>query len=277
MLTISCAFIECLDKNQKPLLNATASGFIRRENGVCFLYTCWHVVTGFNPYSRGGTADLLRRRRYLRVSLQDAKPTAPGSTLIGGVQSLVVPLYEEKQGILHPLWLQDELDTPHVELNGIGLRKPFWHDAIKLALPPTLAVSDIQLIDESRIHGSNSMMVLPGDKTLVVGFPHGYSSVGMDQPTPVVLTRFVAGISMSDRPREFLLESIGSPGMSGGPVYIDTGKDVLLVGIYTGSISPDNLHPKPEKATALGTAADLTFLLHGHLPLIRPAPPPLDQ
>jgi hypothetical protein len=55
MLTISCAFIECLDEEQKPLLNAAASGFIRSENGHCFLYTYWHVVAGFDPHDRRWT------------------------------------------------------------------------------------------------------------------------------------------------------------------------------------------------------------------------------
>jgi hypothetical protein len=95
----------------------------------------------------------------------------------------------------------------------------------------------------------------------------------MEQPTPIVLTRFVAATGIQERPRQFLLESIGSAGMSGGPAYLDTGSEVLLVGMYTGLIYPDHHSSRPEKATALGTITDITFHLHGRLPFYRPTIP----
>ena len=38
--------LQCLDDDGKVL--ASASGFVRLEEEGRFLYTCWHVVTGFD-------------------------------------------------------------------------------------------------------------------------------------------------------------------------------------------------------------------------------------
>lgn len=46
-LQFKAVIIQCLDKNDACL--KTASGFIRRENSKLYLYTCWHVVTDYNP------------------------------------------------------------------------------------------------------------------------------------------------------------------------------------------------------------------------------------
>lgn len=170
-----------------------------------------------------------------------------------------------------PQWLQDEQDIPHVELNTLGLRVPFWHDAVKLKLPSELQVADAQLTDNTRVLGSD--MIVPGDKMLVAGYPYGFSANGQSQPTPVVLTRFVAAVNVPDRRRQYLLESIGGAGMSGGPVYVERGTDVLLVGLYTGLVYPDYLSPAPQLTTALGTVADISFHLHGHLDFLRPSVP----
>jgi hypothetical protein len=277
MLTLSSVHLQCLDRDRQPIAGATASGFIRKEGTSLFLYTCWHVVTGFDPYSKTVPAEPPTRRSYLRLALQAAESTGPEATRIGGVQIHELPLFEQVDDQHLPLWLQDENETPHVELNALGYRVPFWHDAVKLKLPENFQISAIQLVDNQRMFGADGGMVFPGDKALVAGFPHGFSTVGLEQPTPVVLTRFVAGTAIAGRHRQFLLESIGSAGMSGGPVYIEAGSNVLLVGMYTGLIYPDYLHRNPEKATALGTVADLTFHFHGHLPFARPSLPQQEQ
>jgi hypothetical protein len=36
------------------------------------------------------------------------------------------------------------------------------------------------------------------DKLLIVGYPYGYGAHGRNQPTPVVLTRFVVATRVSD-------------------------------------------------------------------------------
>ena len=45
-LPFKAVLIRCLDEHKRPLNHA--SGFIRRESGRLFLYTCWHVVTGYD-------------------------------------------------------------------------------------------------------------------------------------------------------------------------------------------------------------------------------------
>lgn len=114
-------------------------------------------------------------------------------------------------------------------------------------------------------------MIIPSDKMLVAGYPYGFSANGQSQPTPVVLKRFVAAVNVPDRRRQYLLESIGGAGMSGGPVFVEIGTDVLLVGLYTGLVYPDYLSPAPQLTTALGTVADISFHLHGHLNFLRPS------
>jgi hypothetical protein len=274
LLVYPCVLIECLNEEKQPIPDATASGFIRKEGEDHFLYTCWHVVTAFDPYRAGLPKGLPTRRHYLRVHLQAANRPSAGVTVVGGLQTLELPLYDVQSGVSQPMWLQDEQERPHLELNALGFRVPFWHDAVKIPLPTSLQISEFQFVDNDRIFGAKgAAIVFPGDKTIVVGYPYGFSSVGQGQPTPVALTRFVAGTAIADRKRQFLLESIGGAGMSGGPVYIDTGTEILLIGVYTGLIYPDYFRAQPDKTTALGTVADLTTHLLGHLPFARPTVP----
>lgn len=264
MLPLTGVLLRCLDKDRQPIANAFASGFIRREAGCLYLYTCWHVVTGFDPNDiRVGF--LLPQRQYLEVALQRADQRQPGVVAIGGLQTVVLPLYDSPQQPFRPLWLQDDRHIPHPDLNPIGLFVPFWHDLVKLKLPAEVEVPDMQVIDEERL---NTMLVSPGDKCLVVGYPYGFSAFGPTQPTAIVLTRFAASDRIADRQQQFLLESIGAPGMSGGPVFVERADEIALLGIYTGSIYPDYSLSKNERTTALGTVSNLTLVLGGNLPLV---------
>jgi hypothetical protein len=260
-LPFKAVHIQCLDQDGAPIENAYASGFIRQEDQGMFLYTCWHVVTGFDMHNlRIGSR--LPTRKALRVTLQNAEARQPGVTVLGGNQTLVVPLYDTNQSPSIPLWYQDKKDVPHADLNAINLRVPFWHDVVKIRLPDDLHVSDVQTIKERRDQG---YMLVPGDKLLIVGFPYGYSALGMDQPTPVVLARFVAATRVSGRVREILLDGAGARGMSGGPVFVETQTDTLLVGMYTGLIYPDHVIERNDRITALGTCCDM--LLCWNIPL----------
>jgi hypothetical protein len=257
--------IECLDEDLNPLVGAVASGFMRRESGRLFLYTAWHVVTGLDPHCiRVGFE--LPKRRFLRVHLQDAN-SRPGVTTIGGSQGVVLPLYLEptaKAGPLKPLWIQNDQHVPHDLLNNVGLFVPFWHDVVKIALPDSVRVSDMQLIADDQLMTGGESLVCVGEKCLIVGFPYGFSAaIGVDQPTPVVFTRFIASAHVAgERKFEFFLDGYGAPGMSGGPVFLERGEQLLLVGVYTGDIFPDHERAR-EKTTALGTVADLRLMLGG--------------
>jgi len=247
--------IQCLGWDGKPIKGAFASGFIRREGECHFLYTCWHVVTGFDMHNLR-IGNQLPDRSALKVTLQNSENRQPSVTVVGGNQELIVPLYKSRNTPFEPLWYQDKQDTPQADLNAVGLRVPFWHDAVKIKLPPALNVSDMQVVDERRCFEN---LLNPCDQVFVVGFPYGYSALGMGQPTPIVLTRHIAATRIEGRKREILLDSAGAGGMSGGPVFVETPAGFFLVGLYTGLIYPDHVVERNEKVSALGTCCDMAF------------------
>lgn len=266
-LPFSGALLHCLDENLEPLRNAFASGFVRREADGLWLYTCWHVVTGFDPYSiRVGLE--LPKRRHLRVALQASEARQPGVQVIGGLQSVVLPLYDTSAAPARPRWLQDARHIPHADLNAVGIYVPFWHDLVKIKLPPEIELSDLQIVDESLLLPGNVGLLAPGDKCMVVGYPFGFSAHGPEQPAPVALTRFLASHRIANRRQQVLLESAGAPGMSGGPVFVERGEDLFLFGIYVGLIYPDHAAGTNESLSALGVVCNLMLSLWGHLPLV---------
>lgn len=249
-LNMKAVHIQCLDENQKPINGAYASGFIVQEGEHNYLYTCWHVVTGFNMHNVE-VGKNLPNRKFLEVNLQNCETRQPGIQAIGGNQSTILTLYDKNN---KPLWIQNSQDIPNHSLNNIQLKVPFWHDAVKLLLPETISLSEMQIIKEDEVF-KNSPFI--GDKVYIVGYPYGYSVLGLEQPTPIALTRFVASDKIKDRHSEILLDGPGAPGMSGGPVFVERNNSLLLVGIYTGLIYPDYVIKKNEKTTALGTMCNL--------------------
>jgi hypothetical protein len=247
--------LRCLDEDRKPLRHASASGFVRIENGVPFLYTCWHVVTGYDRNHLRVT-NALPKRAFLEVFVQG----------VGG-RSFTIPLYDESTRPKRPLWYQDRAHLPHPDLNSIRLCVPSWHDAVKIPLPTDLKVSQLQLVSNP-VLASNTRLV-PGDKIYVVGFPYEFGTGGLGLPSPVVLTRFVTATAVRGRPQEFLLDSGGAPGMSGGPVFVERDNDIALLGVYTGVIYPDPVIERNAKVTALGSCANLSLCWRGSLPLVR--------
>lgn len=265
LLPLAAVRLRCLDEQRRPVPGAFASGFLRREEGKLFLYTGWHVVTSFDPYDvRVGLE--LPKRRFLEIALQDAQKRQEGVAVVGGIQSLVMPLYDSDA---RPAWLQDDAHVPQADLNAIGLFVPFWHDAVKIELPSEVNLSDLQVVDDSSVARDGMSLLAPGEKCLVVGYPYGFSAFGPEQPTAIALTRFVASNRIAGRRQQFLLESTGAPGMSGGPVFVERDESLWLVGIYTGLIYPDFALEKNEKSTALGAVSNLSLVLLGHLPFVK--------
>ena len=260
--------LQALDLDEKPILGVVASGFIRNMGDQLYLYTCWHVVTGFDPYAIEVGFEL-PARRHLQVTLQAADKNHPGVEVVGGAQSLHLPLYEEVGNSLIPLWEQDDQHISHALLNKVNIFVPFWHDVVRIKLPADIVLSDMQFIDKKQFFMGNMALIAPGDKCLIVGYPYGYSAFGLRQPTPVALTRFIASDRIEGRHRQLLIDGIAAPGMSGGPVFIERENDLLLLGVYTGSIYPDHMRNTSEKVTALGTVADLSLHLWDALPMVR--------
>lgn len=252
-LSFKAVHIQCLDKDSNPINHANSTGFIVRENEKLFLYTCWHVVTGYDMHNIE-LKHVSPNRKFLRVTLQNCERRQPGLEVIGSNQSVTIPLYDTTVSPCLPLWYQDEQDTPDPDLNEINIKIPYWHDAVKIPLPPDLCISEFQIISSAQTFKN---LPLLGEKVYIVGYPYGYSAFGMNQPTPIVLTRFVASTVIAGRQTELLLDGPGAPGMSGGPVFIERDNALLLSGLYTGLIYPDHVIKKNEKTTALGTFCNL--------------------
>lgn len=262
-LPFKAVLLHLLDADQRTL--KTASGFIRREGEELYLYTCWHVVTGYDPNKLVVTNEL-PNRVFIDVQLQDAKFINSQVTVIGGQQCFRLSLYDRMQFPRSPSWLQDDRHRPHPDLNAINIFVPSWHDTVKIALPREVKIAETQIVDERICPGDASLTV--GDKLYVVGFPYGYSSFGRAQPTAIVLTRFLASTGIDGRKREFLLDSPGAPSMSGGPVFIESDRGLEIFGIYNGSIYPDYMMKQNDKTTALGTCSSLQMHWWGHLPFV---------
>lgn len=266
-LPYRAVFVQCLDENEEDA-GAFGSGFIVAEDDGLYLYTCWHVVTGYDPRqideSKGRP-----RRKYLKVVLQDVRETAPGVTEISGSQSHTIPLYDFSMDPHFPLWSQDSVNIPNFALDCIRLKVPALHDVVKIRMPESVKVSPYQFIYPPRF--TECVPPVVGEKVFVVGYPYGFSAYGMEQPTAIVLTRFVAAAGNSLRDYQFLLEGFGADGMSGGPVFIERGDQILLLGIYTGVLFPDRVtnqfSEQAVKWTALGECGNLNDIWQGN-PLI---------
>ena len=250
-LSFKAVRLNCLDKDGAPIVGADASGFIRREGMNLYLYTCWHVVTGHDVHGfKNGQVS--PNRMTLSVTLKD---TQISQAEITGNQTLQVPLYDSSG---HPLWSQDRNEDPQAGLRATNLRAPFFHDAIKLRLPADAGVFNAQAIDEACFLSDHTLM--PGDKVLIVGYPSGFSALGgIGQAMPVVLTRFIAATKIPGRKYEFLLDGLGTQGMSGGPVFIERDASFYLLGLYMGAILPNQVNGESEKIAALSICCDMTI------------------
>lgn len=262
-LAFKAVHIKCLNKDGSPV--SVASGFVRRENDAFYLYTCWHVLTGYDM--RDLKVMQPPNRMALAVYYQGFEKRAPHVEVTGGQQVLHVELYDHSTNPPTPRWLQDAQHVPHPDLNAIGIRVPFWHDLAKMKLPPDLNISGIQVIEEE---ATAEWAATPGEKVVLVGFPYGYSTMSMAQPTPVVLSRFVAARCVAGFVNDVLLDGMGAPGMSGCPIFAQAGNNTVLAGIYTGCLFPDHVISQNNPVTALGKASNLTFALRKHsgLPIV---------
>jgi hypothetical protein len=258
-LPFKAVHLQCIGED--GTVSSVASGFICREADELYLYTCWHVVTGYDP------DDLKVKFPPTRVALvmnfQGVEQRQPGMQVIGGHQSIRIELYDDATGQRIPNWFQNDLHVPHADLNAINIRVPFWNDLIKIKLPQTLNVAPIQIIEESVVA---TLFPGVGEKMFVVGYPYGYSTMTMAQPTPVVLTRFLAAITVNKKVPAALLDGIGAAGMSGCPVFIEQNGRSFLAAIYTGSLYPDHIIEKNNPVTALGKISNLGLVLRADHP-----------
>ena len=247
-LPFSAVLLHCLDERKLPIENECATGFIRKESDGLYLYTCWHVVTGYDPNNPKLTSTL-PKRKYLRMIFQTASNGG-----VGECSSFDLALYDFSSTPHTPLWWQESYESKNISLNEINIKVPVKQDVVKIPLNDFHhPLFDFQYIDAEQ---SVKDLIMVGEKTYVVGYPHGYSVTGTNKPTAIVLTRFIASSEFMQLGGPTLLESMGAPGMSGSPVFVERNGEILHFGIYTGVIFPDqrsvsNYH------TALGRVQNL--------------------
>ena len=252
-LPLTAVRIDCLDKKNNVL--SVASGFILEEADGLYLYTCWHVVTGYDPDDLKFVAP--PGRVTLVLHFQEVERQANGE-IIRGHQSVRLDLYDDSTVPRTPLWLQNFRHRAQPDLNLVNIRVPYWNDLIKLRLPEKLNIPKAQVISADAI---SHQFPTVGEKVYLVGYPYGYSAMGMKQPTPLVLTRFVAAEHIEGRIASGLLDGIGAAGMSGCPVFVEKDGLCFLYSVYTGSIYPDYFRDQNNPVTALGKITNLALVV----------------
>lgn len=261
LLPLKAVLLTPLDELERPVRIAggikKATGFIRIENGIKFLYACWHTVTGLDRNTLAVPSVPPEPPRKLRLTLQQYERQPAFVESVGGSRDLVIELYRGDGRT--PAWMQDRHYIPSADVENFGFRFPFWHDLVKLVLP-SIELASAQATNEREVC---TRLLLPTERVFIVGYPHGYSA--LDNPTPVVLTAHVAASLFSEKRHEFLVDRLGAPGMSGSPVFLEDKSGLRLIGVYTGAI-----HPSRPEGIALGTCADLRPYWGGRVPALVP-------
>lgn len=265
LLPHKAVIIHCLNKKGEPLDSRYASGFILAEQDGLYLYTCWHVITGINMHNLRSPVYNLERMS-LRISLQKAEECQTGSKLrafvVDGLSNIDIPLYEKNhEGYYSPLWHQEPVSTRLVYLTNeeqekIEIHVPNRLDAIKIRLPDTFQTSDIHINKQEDLWKN---LVFPGERVYIVGYPYKFSSRGANQPLAIVLTRFIAGVSIEGRLGEILLDGTGASGMSGSPVFVEKDDNIYLLGLYAGIIYTSSEDNKDNSVGALGTCVNMSI------------------
>lgn len=248
LLPLKAVLLTPLDVSELPIQIKDgikkATGFIRIENNIPFLYACWHSVTGLDRNTRAIHSIPPERPRKLRLTLQGYEREPAFVEKVGGSRDFVVDLYRADGRT--PAWMQDRHYIPNADVEHFGFRFPFWHDAVKLVLSG-IDLASAQAIDEPQVCGR---MLLPTERVFIVGYPNGYSVLG--NPTPVVLAAHIAALLVKENRHEFLVDRAGAPGMSGSPVFLEDKTGLRLIGMYTGVIRSSRI-----EGITLGTCADM--------------------
>jgi hypothetical protein len=231
--------------NEELRVIGLGTGFIIREREGPYLYTNWHVVTGYN-FMDLEVKDV-PKRRFVRLRQKKIHAPAPGVIGFGDEELTTFPLYDDKG---KPLWEQEEQERPNADLNQVGLRVPKHCDLVRLRV----SLGELPEIHQTFIREDIWNDYLPvGTPLLIAGYPYGYSA--FEFPEPVFLTRAIASnwcsLSMCS-----LIDGIGANGMSGSPVFVKLGSKWAIFGVYCGAIFPDYDPRTPkegnDKQAALG-------------------------
>jgi hypothetical protein len=149
LLPLKAVLLTPLDHSERPIRFKggikTATGFIRMENNVPYLYACWHTVTGLDRNSRAIPSVAPERPCKLELTLQGYEREPGFVEKVGGSRDFVIDLYRPDGRT--PAWMQDRHYIPNEDVENFGFRFPFWHDAVKIALSG-VSLASAQAINE---------------------------------------------------------------------------------------------------------------------------------
>lgn len=271
--SISIAKIICLDENENEISFAT--GFIIQEEKDLYLYTCWHVVSGFdypNPAIPPNSLSVWPpKRRKIKIICGGTKANNYGFHTSGS-KSIICDLYEQDStGKLKPVWIQGNSCFQNSDLEKVGLFVPLRGDFIKIPIGHHFDADQKELfIKKLNISGGGKITL--ADEVLIAGYPYGFSVTG-NFPEPVFIKRNIASSApyIGDGVHNFrlLLDGAGYGGMSGSPVFTLKDNKVALFGIYNGVVFPDynliekcsGVNAKNDRHSALGIVTPLASIL----------------
>jgi len=179
--TYKAVQLNCLDPDRNAIDGAYGTGVIVEEESGVWLYTCWHLITGFDP-ARIKIPPETTIRAFLLLRLMSIENDPDSIRQTGDTQIEIVPLYLDDECKI-PAWKQDAEDTPHADLNAAGLKVPKHHDSAKLKVSSKFAKSGLQtVVDTGRWPYTSEI----GSPLIVVGYPYGYSTTESLRPACLV-------------------------------------------------------------------------------------------
>jgi len=109
LLPMKAVQVSILNGERKRI--SGGSGYLREIRGAIYLYTCWHVVTGYgSPFNLQFTKP--SEGRFLQFYMQDVEDLPGGSgKRIGGSREVELEMYGSDG--LTPPWRQDEPPMPN--------------------------------------------------------------------------------------------------------------------------------------------------------------------
>ncbi|MBC8128042.1 MAG: hypothetical protein H8M99_12955 [Gloeobacteraceae cyanobacterium ES-bin-144] len=168
--------IQCLDPEGNEIKGANGTGFIVISGNARYLYTCWHLVTGFGfRQIKVGLNHTTRSSLRVFVRINDGR-----GRVSGGEIAFEIPLFLNKdQGI--PLWEQSPIVLPHSTINAANIAVPHSLDVVRIALPSEIPLTSLQVIfadDFQEIERPMSVC----EELFIVGYPYGYSALPKTLP-----------------------------------------------------------------------------------------------
>jgi hypothetical protein len=229
---------------------SVSSGFIIRQRDGFYLYSCWHSVTGIDFF--GPKVVQPPKPRRVRIQMKKCTSLRPGVTHIGGVHFLTEELYGVDN---KPRWIQDDMHRENLDLESLGIFIPRI-DIVALKIDAADNIEPLTCFEETDIYTSGLVV---GASVFIVGLPHGYSTLG-EEPHPISLRRSIAATRANNAP--VLVDGIGARGMSGSPVFCQSGPGMKLYGVYCGALhTSDKAKAWEEKGDVFAALGVITPML----------------